>query len=138
MKCTIRHHPTCNENNIMVDDMQEDNVLLCFVISNIFCSTYGICIFVFAKLGTNFTSQLSFSIHFFKWLFPVFAVDNVFSQISDLLSIFFLSDFENQFRFKEISRYFIFTFFPQLEQKRENVIQPFKIVETRRRISDSF
>ena len=59
MKCTIRHHPACNENNIIVDDMWEDTMLDNGQSIQLSC-TYGICIFVFVKLSLNWIILVAF------------------------------------------------------------------------------
>ena len=59
MKCTIRHHPACNENNIIVDDMWEDTMLDNGQRFQLSC-TYGICIFVFVKLSLNWIILVAF------------------------------------------------------------------------------
>ena len=60
MKCTIRHHPACNENNIIVDDMWEDTMLDNGQRFQLSC-TYGICIFVFVKLSLNWIILVAFN-----------------------------------------------------------------------------
>ena len=60
MKCTIRNHPACNENNIIVDDMWDDTMLDNGQSIQLSC-TYGICIFVFVKLSLNWIILVAFN-----------------------------------------------------------------------------